>query len=39
MFNEIKDKWENILQIIKTEYEMTDVSFKTWILPLKPHFL
>ena len=39
MFTEIKDKWDNILQIIKTEYEMTDVSFKTWILPLKPHSL
>ena len=39
MFTEIKDKWDTILQIIKTEYEMTDVSFKTWILPLKPHSL
>ena len=39
MFNEIKDKWDIILQTIKTEYEMTDVSFKTWILPLKPHSL
>ena len=39
MFKEIKDKWDIILQTIKTEYEMTDVSFKTWILPLKPHSL
>ncbi len=39
MFNEILDKWDNILQTMKTEFEMTDVSFKTWILPLKPHSL
>lgn len=39
MFTLIKDKWDTILEIIKTEYEMTPVSFKTWILPLKPHSL
>lgn len=39
MFNDILDKWDNILQTMKTEFEMTDVSFKTWILPLKPHSL
>lgn len=39
MFNDILSKWDTILQTMKTEFEMTDVSFKTWILPLKPHSL
>lgn len=39
MFEEIKSKWDTILQVMKTEFEMTDVSFKTWILPLKPYSL
>ncbi|MGN0375123.1 MAG: DnaA ATPase domain-containing protein, partial [Butyrivibrio sp.] len=39
MFEDIKNKWDTILQVMKTEFEMTDVSFKTWILPLKPYSL
>lgn len=39
MFNDILSKWDTILHTMKTEFEMTDVSFKTWILPLKPHSL
>ena len=39
MFTEIVNKWDKILQTMKTEFDMTDVSFKTWILPLKPYSL
>ena len=35
MENEIKNKWLNILEYLKNEFNITDVSYKTWILPLK----
>lgn len=35
MINEIKKNWDNILQTLKDEYEISDVSFKTWLLPLE----
>ncbi len=33
--NEIQEKWEEILEYLKIEHCVTDVSFKTWLLPLK----
>lgn len=33
--SEISEKWEEIKEIIKKEYELTDVSYNTWIKPLK----
>ena len=39
MFTEIVNKWDKILQTMKTEFDITDVSFKTWLLPLKPYSL
>jgi chromosomal replication initiator protein len=33
--NVIKDKWNEILEYLKIEHCITDVSFKTWLLPLK----
>ena len=33
--NDIKDRWEEIKETIKKEYDLSDVSFNTWILPLK----
>jgi chromosomal replication initiator protein len=33
--NEIKDRWNEIKDIIRKEYDLTEVSFKTWIAPLK----
>lgn len=33
--NVIQDKWEEILEYLKIEHCVTDVSFKTWLLPLK----
>ena len=35
MKNVIQEKWEEILEYLKVEYSVSDVSFKTWILPLK----
>ncbi|MDF2951330.1 MAG: chromosomal replication initiator protein DnaA, partial [Anaerocolumna sp.] len=31
----IQDKWDEILEYLKIEHCVTDVSFKTWLLPLK----
>lgn len=33
--NEIREKWDEIKEIIRHEYDLTDVSYKTWIEPLK----
>ena len=33
----IIDKWEEILQHVKEEFELTDVSFNSWLKPLKVH--
>ncbi len=35
--NVVKEKWDDIIQKLKIEYDIYDVSFKTWILPLKVH--
>ena len=35
----IIEKWEEILSTVKMEYELSDVSFKTWIKPLSVHSL
>lgn len=37
MLEKIKEKWDDILLNIKEEHELSDVSFKTWLLPTKPH--
>lgn len=31
---EIIEKWEQILQTVKKEHELTDISFNTWLKPL-----
>ncbi len=33
--HEIQQKWEEIKLTIKKEYDLSDISFKTWIAPLK----
>lgn len=35
MLDKLKEKWDEILLNLKDEHEITDVSFKTWLLPLK----
>ena len=35
--NFIQENWEQIKQTVKKEYDLTDISFNTWIMPLKLH--
>jgi chromosomal replication initiator protein len=35
-FDTISDKWSDILSYLRNEYDLTEVSFSTWIAPLKP---
>ena len=35
MFEVLSEKWPEILDFFKSEYDISDVSFKTWILPLE----
>lgn len=35
MKNKIETKWEEILRYLITEYSITDVSYNTWLKPLK----
>jgi len=35
--NVIAEKWEEILFTVKMEHELLDVSFNTWLMPLKVH--
>ncbi len=35
--NIIKEKWEEILDFVRIEHELTPVSFNTWLKPLKVH--
>ncbi len=35
MLETIRDKWNIILDAMKTEHELSDVSVKTWLLPLE----
>ena len=33
----ITEKWELILETVRTEYEMSQISFDTWLKPLRPY--
>ncbi len=33
----IKERWNEIKEIMKTEYNFTDISFNTWIMPLEEY--
>ena len=35
--SEIIEKWESIKEKVREEFEISDVSFRTWIAPLKIH--
>jgi len=35
MLQTIQSEWNNILKTMKEEHEISNVSFKTWLLPLK----
>ena len=33
--SEIESKWEIIKSTLKKEYDLTDISYNTWVVPLK----
>ena len=33
--NIVEDKWADIIEYLRTEHELSNVSFTTWIQPLK----
>lgn len=33
--NTVIEKWEEILNAVKTEYDLSDISFNTWLKPLE----
>ena len=35
----VQENWELIKKTVKKEYDLTDISFNTWIMPLKLHTL
>lgn len=35
MLDTLKEKWSDILYYLKNEYDISDVSFKTWLMPLE----
>lgn len=37
MIDKVKEKWDEILQYLKEEHDILDISFNTWLLPLKPY--
>lgn len=37
MLEELQNKWPEILEYFKKEYDIHDISFKTWIQPLHIH--
>jgi len=37
MENLVREKWRSILEFMKTEYNITEVAYKTWLLPLAVH--
>ena len=36
MFELIKNKWDEIILFMKDAFEYNELSYKTWLLPLKP---
>ena len=39
MLETLKEKWDEILLYLKNEYEISNVSFQTWLLPLEIYSL
>lgn len=33
----VREKWETILKQVKTESDMSEIAFQTWLVPLKIH--
>ncbi|MDO4961009.1 MAG: chromosomal replication initiator protein DnaA [Eubacteriales bacterium] len=39
MISVIKNKWQDILLFMKNEFEITDISYNTWLVPLDPYLV
>ncbi len=37
MMNIVTEKWDEIIHKLKVEHDLSDISFRTWIEPLKVH--
>ena len=37
MFSTVIQKWQEILYFMKNEFEIMDISYDTWLVPLKPY--
>ena len=37
MIDKIKENWDKILLTLKEEHEISNISYSTWLEPLKPH--
>ena len=37
MLEILKENWEKVLQYLKEEHEITNVSYETWLMPLTPY--
>ena len=37
MIEKIKENWDKILLTLKEEHEISNISYSTWLEPLKPH--
>lgn len=37
MLEQLKNQWENILLHLREEYDVSEPSYNTWLLPLKPY--
>ena len=35
--NIVKEKWDNIKDTLRREYDLSDISYNTWVSPLKLH--
>lgn len=39
MYSTIQNKWQDILMFIKTQFDVMDISYTSWVEPLKPYTL
>ncbi|MDO4488219.1 MAG: chromosomal replication initiator protein DnaA [Eubacteriales bacterium] len=39
MFEDIQNKWNEILDFMRDEFELSDLSYNSWLVPLKLHKL
>ena len=37
MIDKIKENWDKILLTLKEEHEISNISYSTWLEPLKPY--